>query len=202
MAPYDKLVIDLEKDDAAKEIARLSRIQILWEKFDKASREKGRDKQDGVNNNDDEMDDDVDACTVRSDEHDKDFSYHSSDGSAEEDGNQHDIFQHADGTSPMATKSEHNTDHQDALPNWHIEANHTPPFDKRELISAPINQIFPCIACLNNKNINDPLTWAPVFLRKSSNTSWEVFDDDFNDLGYGLEWDGDEGLENLWGLYF
>jgi hypothetical protein len=43
---------------------------------------------------------------------------------------------------------------------------------------------------------------GPVFLRKSGNTSWEVFDKDFDDLGYGFEWDGNEGLENLWGLYF
>ncbi len=29
-----------------------------------------------------------------------------------------------------------------------------------------------------------------------------MFDKDFDDLGYGFEWDGNESLENLWRLYF
>jgi hypothetical protein len=203
MAPYDKLMDEVEQDDTAKEMACLARIQILREKFAKDSREKGSGKQADESNKYAEIDYDEGVCKADSDEDDKDFNYHSSDGSAEEDGEHQDKFgQHADGTSLMVTEYRHNTNHEDALPNWHNEANRIRAFAKPELLSAPINQIFPCVACLNHKNIKDPLTWVPVFLRKSGNTSWEVFDKDFDDLGYGFEWDGNEGLGNLWGLYF
>ncbi len=41
--------------------------------------------------------------------------------------------------------------------------------------------------------------WIPVFLRKTNNTTWEVFDKDFSEIGPKLDWNGDEGLKNLWG---
>jgi hypothetical protein len=75
-------------------------------------------------------------------------------------------------------------------------------YDKPELLSAPISQIFPCVACNNHKKINDPQTWVPIFLWKSGITSWELFDADFDELGHVLEWEGDKGLGNLWGLYY
>ncbi len=203
MAPYDKLMDEVDQDDTAKEMACLARIQILREKFAKDSREKGSGKQADESNKYAEIDYDEGVRKADSNEDDKDFSYHSSDSSAEEDGNHQDNFgQHAVGTSPMVTEYGHNTNHEDALPNWLDKANPIRAFAKPEFLSAPINQIFPCIACLNHKNINNPSTRVLVFLRKSGNTSWEVFDEDFDDLGYGFEWDGDEGLENLWGLYF
>ncbi len=37
MAPYDKLVEDVEKEDKEKEAARLTRVKILQEKFAEAS---------------------------------------------------------------------------------------------------------------------------------------------------------------------
>ncbi len=52
-----------------------------------------------------------------------------------------------------------------------------------------------------NKNVHDPSTWIPI-LRKSSTTTWEVFDIDFGEVGPDLEWDGDDGLGKLWGLYY
>jgi hypothetical protein len=33
-------------------------------------------------------------------------------------------------------------------------------------------------------------------------TTWEVFDIDFGEVGSNLEWDGDDGLGKLWGLYY
>jgi hypothetical protein len=163
-------------------------FKFLREKFAKASREKGSGKQADESNKYAEIDYDEGICKADSDEDDKDFSYHSSDSLAEEDGEHQDNFgQHADGTSPMATEYGHNTNHEDALPNWHNKVNRIRAFAKPELLFAPINQIFPCVACLNHKNINDPLTWVPVFLRMSGNTSWEVFDKDFDALGYGFE---------------
>jgi hypothetical protein len=40
------------------------------------------------------------------------------------------------------------------------------------------------------------------YLRKSGTTTWEVFDIDFDEVGLDLEWDGDDGLGKLWGLYY
>jgi hypothetical protein len=72
-------------------------------------------------------------------------------------------------------------------------------YDKADLLATLISQIFPCIACSNHKNINNPVTWIPVFLRKLGSITWEVFDVDFEKVGLELEWDGNEGLGILWG---
>jgi hypothetical protein len=89
--------------------------------------------------------------------------------------------------------------HLDNLPDWlhEIETNNT--FDASLLLAAPITQVFPCIAC---KNINSPTTWIPVFLRKTSDTTWGVFDKDFSKIGPELDWNGDEGPRNLWERYY
>jgi hypothetical protein len=39
-------------------------------------------------------------------------------------------------------------------------------------------------------------------LRKSSATTWDVFDVNFEQIVHDLEWNGDEDLKNLWGLYY
>ncbi len=84
----------------------------------------------------------------------------------------------------------------DNLPDWlhKIEINNT--FNASLLLAAPITQVFPCVAC---KNIDNPTAWIPVFLQKTSNTTWEVFDEDFSKIGPELDLNGDEGLKNLWG---
>ncbi len=191
MAPYNKLVDKVEKEDAVKEAAHLTRIEILREKFAEASQNK-----DSCNKGNDnivviELGNDDSIRDAESDEEDKEFSYHSSGGSAEEEGEDHgELGQDADGSSPMATRSEQDAKKQDKLPNWLNEINLIQSYDKPELLSALINQIFPCVACSNHKNISDPQTRVPIFLRKSSTTSWELFDADFNKLGHVLEWDG------------
>ncbi len=102
----------------------------------------------------------------------------------------------------MATRSKRYKKEEDELPNWLNQINLIQSYGKPELLSAPISQIFPYVACNNHKKINDSQTWVPIFLRKSGITSWELFDADFNDLGHVLEWNGDKGLRNLWGLYY
>jgi hypothetical protein len=86
-----------------------------------------------------------------------------------------------DGTSP--TMSAFGKDGQvcnggqvDVLQDWlyEIETNNT--YDASHLLAAPITQVSPCVACNNQKNINNPTTWIPVFLWKTNNTTWEVFD--------------------------
>ncbi len=78
-----------------------------------------------------------------------------------------------------------------------IETNNT--FNPSLLQATPITQVCPCVAC---KNINNPTTWILIFLQKTSNTTWEVFDKDFSKIGPALDWNGDEGLKNLWGRYY
>jgi hypothetical protein len=73
-------------------------------------------------------------------------------------------------------------------------------YDKEELLAAPTDQIFPCIVSNDHRNIHTA-TWAPAFLHKSSGTTWNIFDVNFVQMLHELDWSGDEGLENLWGLF-
>ncbi len=186
-----------------KEAACLTQIEILREKFAEASQNK-----DSCNKGNDniaviELGDDDSICNAESDEENKEFIYHSSDGSVEKEGEDHGkLGQDADGSSPMATRSKQDAKKQDDLPNWLNEINLIQLYDKPELLSALMNQIFPCIACSNHKNISNPKTRVPIFLRKSGTTSWELFYAEFDELSHVLEWDGNEGLGNLWGLYY
>jgi hypothetical protein len=124
MAPYNKLVDEVEKEDAVKEAARLTRDEILREKFAEASRNKDSHNKGNDNIAVIELGHDNSICNAESDEEDKEFSYHSLDGSAEEDGEDHGkLGQDADGSSPMATRSKQDAKKQDELPNWLNEIN-------------------------------------------------------------------------------
>jgi hypothetical protein len=101
---------------------------------------------------------------------DKDFSYHSSDRSAEEEAAAHREFGHdAVGTLHMATSGSKEGAtcicvQVENTPNCLHEINKNQTFGKADLISALINQIFPCVVCNNHKNINNPSAWLPIFL--------------------------------------
>ncbi len=93
---------------------------------------------------------------------DEDFSYHSPDGFAKEEAAAHGELGHdAVRMLPTATSGSkegatHNFVQMDITPNWLHEIGNNQMFDKAGLISALINQNFPCIACNNHKNINNP----------------------------------------------
>jgi hypothetical protein len=88
---------------------------------------------------------------------DKDFSYHLSDGLAEEEMYDHgELGADAIGTSPLATSAGGKVGKVDDLPNWFQEITRNQTYDKNNLLAALVNQIFPCIACSNHKNIHDP----------------------------------------------
>jgi hypothetical protein len=191
MALYNKLVDDVEKEDKEMEAACLTRVKILQEKFAEASQNKNPIKMGDLNS----------ICDAESEEEDKEFSYHLSNVSAKEEGEDYSkLGQDTDGASPMATRSKRYKKEEDELPNWLNKINLIQLYDKQELLSAPISLIFPCVACNNHKKINNSQTWVPIFLWKSGITIWELYDADFDELGHVLEWDGDEGLGNLWGL--
>jgi hypothetical protein len=86
--------------------------------------------------------------------------------------------------------------------NWLKEVDSRGTYDEKDLLAESTNQTFPCIACNDHNNIFDPFTWVPAFLCKSSATTWDVFNVDFNQTVHDLEWEGDESLDSLWGLYY
>ncbi len=172
MAPYDKLVDKEEKSNAAKEDSQLSRIKLLQEKFKCATQQ----KVDGLLMDTSRSKDGTDAPTFGDDgihaedydDEDKDFSYHSLDGSAEEEMDDHGEFGlDAVGTSPLAASAGGTVRKVD----WLQEITRIQTYDKKDLLAAIVNQIFPCIACSDHKNTHKPSTWLPIFLRKLSMTT-------------------------------
>jgi hypothetical protein len=218
MAPLDRFIDKETQANTAQENAGASCMKIQREQFEHTARQNCN--LPGVNNMDGELettsthskdganDDRVDNKGIyggENDDDDGDFTYHSSDGSNEDDENGNEVLGNGtDGTSP--TMSTCGKDGQsliggqlDNLPDWlhEIETNNT--VNASLLLAAPITQVFLCIAC---KNIDNPATWISIFLQKTSNTTWEMFDEDFRKIGPKLDWNGDEGLKNLWGRYY
>jgi hypothetical protein len=105
---------------------------------------------------------------------DGNFTYHSSDGLDKDDEEGNEVLGNgADGTLPTMSACDKDgqsfiKEQLDNLPDWlhEIEPNNT--YDASLLLATPITQIFPCIGC---KNINNPTTWIPISLRKTSNTT-------------------------------
>jgi hypothetical protein len=62
------------------------------------------------------------------------------------------------------------------LPDWLHEMDTNKIYDASHPLATPITQVFPCVACNNYSNINDPTLWIPIFLQKLGKTTWEVFD--------------------------
>ena len=85
---------------------------------------------------------------------------------------------------------------------WKKEVESRGTFDITDLLAEPINRMFPCVACNDQKKIQDKSTWVPAFLRRSSATTWDVLNVDFHYMVHDLELEGDDGLKNLWGLYY
>jgi hypothetical protein len=161
MALYNKLVDKVEKDDVVKEAACMTQIEILQEKFTDASQNKDSCNKSNNNIAVIELGNDNSICDAESDEEDKEFSFHSLDGLAKEKGDDHGkLGQDTDGSSPIAAGFKRNAIKEDELPNWLNEINLIRLYDKPELLSALINQFFPCIACNNYKNINNHQTWV------------------------------------------
>ena len=137
-----------------------------------------------------------------------DLSYHSSDGSEEDDSDvDRSLGNGTEGTSPPANAR--NTARQsllgrqiDDLPDWLQEMIDNPAYGLSYLLSAPIAKCFPCITCNNQIDVTDPRGWIRAFLRKSGATAWEVFDKFFEEIGPDMDWDSDDGLRNMWDRYY
>jgi hypothetical protein len=102
---------------------------------------------------------------------------------------------------PQEVRATFNFVQMDNTSNRLYEIGNNKIFGKADLISALINQNFPCIECNNHKNINNPSAWFPVFLWKSGIATWKLFDVNLPDICNELVWDGDGGLGNMWVTY-
>ncbi len=152
------------------------------------------------NEDDDTTDEDsLDPGGIYSRKSDEDgsFSYHDSEAStADED--EEEFGKGASGCSPLV-KGRSEPDEEIDLDSfeWMKEVESRGTFDKTDLLNEPINRIFPCVACNDQKNILDRSTWIPAFLRKSIATTWDILNVDFDHMVHDLEWEGDNGLVNL-----
>ena len=72
-----------------------------------------------------------------------------------------------------------------------------------ELKKARIGSVFPIVRCINNKDITDPENWESCILKKVQKELWEVLNVHQNEkVEDDLDYDGDDGLKNTWGLYY
>jgi hypothetical protein len=128
---------------------------LLHEKFEHAARQKGdgllMDTPHSKDGTDAPDFDDDDNYGKNYDNEDEDFSYHLSDGLAEEEIDEHgELGADAVGMSPLVTSASSKVGKVDDLPNWLQEINRNQTYDKTDLLAALVTQIFPCIACSNN----------------------------------------------------
>ena len=90
----------------------------------------------------------------------------------------------------------------DDLPDWLQEMIDNQVYSIPSLLSAPITKCFPCIACNNCIDVTDPRGWSCAFLWKSGAATWEVFDTKIKEIGPDMDWDGNNGLRNMWDQYY
>ncbi len=73
--------------------------------------------------------------------------------------------------------------------------------DHNYLKKMKLRQHVPVAYCINNKNISDIGSFVPAFLVRVGKNLWEVMDEHDEKIEKQLNWDGDDRLDNLWGLY-
>ncbi len=78
------------------------------------------------------------------------------------------------------------------------------PVELSEVSHARVNKVFPIVYCTNTKNIDDEDDWVPCILSKIQKDQYQVLDTN-KDLKLEkdvLHWGGDDGLCNLWQMYY
>jgi hypothetical protein len=107
----------------------------------------------------------------QSKEDDGSFSYHDSEASTADD-DEEEFGEGVSGCSPLVM-GWYEPDEELEMKSfkWMKEVESRGAFDKKDLLAEPINRIFPCVACNDQKNILNPSTWVPAFLHKSSATT-------------------------------
>ncbi len=72
--------------------------------------------------------------------------------------------------------------------------------DHSYLKNMRIRQSIPVVWCVDTKNILDTQSFVAAILVKISNKTWELMDENDDDMEQ-LPWDGDKGVNNLFGIY-
>ncbi len=194
MAPLERVVNEAEQESLAMEAARLVRLKEKEAHFSGIARAKiARELTAQIGHlqakDDDEDDDATDEDSLdpggiysRKSDEDSSFSYHNSEAStADED--EEEFGEGASGCSPLV-KGRSEPDEEIDLDSfkWMKEVERRGTFDITDLLDEPINRIFPCVACYDQKNILDRSTWIPAFLRMLSSTMLGIGATDSADL--------------------
>jgi hypothetical protein len=110
---------------------------------------------------------------------DDSFSFHKSKASSDNE-DKRELGEEAQGVSPLSMgRFKPGNASEVKKFEWLNEIDIEGTYDKEELLAAPTDQSFPCIVCNNHRNIHTS-TWAPAFLHKSSGTTWDIFNVDFD----------------------
>ncbi len=113
-------------------------------------------------------------------EEDNSYSFHESEASSD-DNNGEEFGEGASGHSPLSMGwYKPDAAFADDSLDWLYEIESRGRYNQEDLLAKSVTQTFPCIACNDHKNILDPTTWVPAFLRKTSANTWDVFDIDLN----------------------
>jgi hypothetical protein len=73
--------------------------------------------------------------------------------------------------------------------------------DRSYLQNMKLRQHVPVAYCINEKNIANVASFVPVFLVKIGKNLWEVMDEHNEKMDKQIDWDGNDGLNNLRDLY-
>ena len=72
---------------------------------------------------------------------------------------------------------------------------------KEYISSMKMHEKIPILNCINVKDISKMESYVPAVLKKIDITMWEIWDENEDKILNTIEFDGDEGLNNSWGLY-
>ena len=198
MAPLERVVNEEEQESLAKEAAKLVRRKEKEAHYAGIARAKiaretthqiGHLQAKGEDEDDDTKDEDsLDPGGIYNRQSDEDgsFSYHDSEASTADD-DEEEFGEGDSGCSPLVGISKPEEEMELDSFEWMKEVESRGAFDITDLFDEPINRIFPCVACNDQKNILDRSTWIPAFLRKASATTWDVLDVDFEHMVHDLE---------------
>jgi hypothetical protein len=89
------------------------------------------------------------------------------------------------------------------ISRWHKNVNKPPDdvqIDLAFLRELKLRESVPVAWCVETHEVHCSETFVPVFLTRISAHLWEITDKDNLEMAQ-LDWDGDEGVENLMGIY-
>jgi hypothetical protein len=164
---------------------KIARAKVTHQEF--ANKQGGHHQARGDDEEEDTDDEGIDPGGIysrQSNENSGSFSYRESEATLDDE-DEEEFGEGASGCSPliMGRYEPDNAFEQepfDCLKK--LDSRGT--YGKKELLAESTNQTFPYIACNDHKNILDPSTWVPAFLRKSSATTWDVFNVDFYQMAH------------------